>query len=102
MVRHIEKTHAADEHGLCADMSITGMRERQNLRDVAIIGMSVKVSGANSLQKYWNLLVNGKCVIQEALEDRWAIEAHGTGTPIGDPTLKIHPFNYTLVQIERG
>ena len=74
LVRHIEKTHAADEYGPCADMSSTGMRERQDLRDVAIIGMSVKVPGANSLQEYWNLLVNGKCVIQEAPEDRWAKE----------------------------
>ncbi|MBD2439001.1 type I polyketide synthase [Nostoc sp. FACHB-110] len=48
----------------------------QNIReqDIAIIGMACKVPGANNLEEFWNLLVEGKSVIGEVPEDRWSIK----------------------------
>ncbi|MBW4450083.1 MAG: SDR family NAD(P)-dependent oxidoreductase [Spirirestis rafaelensis WJT71-NPBG6] len=43
-------------------------------QDIAIIGMACKVPGANNLEEYWNLLVEGKCAIQEVPKDRWSID----------------------------
>lgn len=43
-------------------------------QDIAIIGMACKVPGANSLEEYWNLLIEGKSAIREVPTDRWSID----------------------------
>ncbi len=43
-------------------------------KDIAIISMACKVPGANNLQEFWNLLIEGKSAIGEVPKERWSIE----------------------------
>ncbi|HEX7360857.1 MAG TPA: type I polyketide synthase [Bryobacteraceae bacterium] len=42
---------------------------------VAIIGMSCRYPGAENLEAFWNLLVNGKDAISDVPRERWDIDA---------------------------
>lgn len=43
---------------------------------IAVIGMSCRVPGANSLEGFWELLINGVDAIREVPDDRWDIDAY--------------------------
>lgn len=34
------------------------MKDKNNVMDIAIIGMAIKIPQANSLQQFWNIIVN--------------------------------------------
>lgn len=42
--------------------------------DIAIIGMSLRIPGADNLEEYWDILSKGKIVIKDIPEDRWSKE----------------------------
>lgn len=47
--------------------------ERQ---DIAIIGMGLRIPGANSLEEYWELLYSGRSAIREVAPGRWSDDKH--------------------------
>ncbi|PJZ68820.1 hypothetical protein CH373_15490 [Leptospira perolatii] len=47
-----------------------------NVEPVAIIGMSCKFPGANSLEEFWKLLSEGKDAISEVPSDRWDVNEY--------------------------
>lgn len=49
--------------------------------DIAIIGMSCRLPGANSPQQFWDLVMRAKCQIQEIPENRWSIEDFYSADP---------------------
>lgn len=42
--------------------------------DVAIVGMACRFPGANSLDAYWDVLSQGRCVVRELPPDRWDVD----------------------------
>ncbi|WP_234121289.1 type I polyketide synthase [Clostridium hydrogenum] len=42
--------------------------------DIAIIGMSLRIPGADNLEEYWDILNKGEIVVKEIPEDRWSKE----------------------------
>ena len=54
------------------------MNEEQHMQDkIAIVGMSCRFpGGANSIDEYWNLLVNGVDGVCDVPENRWEIEKY--------------------------
>ncbi len=51
----------------------SGPEERQ---DIAIIGMGLRIPGANSLEEYWDLLHSGRSAIREVASGRWSDDKH--------------------------
>src|SRR5258705_436720 len=49
--------------------------ERGHREAIAIVGMSCRFPGADSLDSYWELLRAGKSAIREVPADRWDLEA---------------------------
>ncbi|MFJ7837990.1 SDR family NAD(P)-dependent oxidoreductase [Lysinibacillus sphaericus] len=58
--------------------SLGNMNEEQHMQDkIAIVGMSCRFpGGANSIDEYWNLLVNGVDGVCDVPENRWEIEKY--------------------------
>ena len=56
-------------------------RRRQSDRDIAVIGMGCRFPGANSLEAYWQLLVNEADAIREVPPERWDINAYYDPNP---------------------
>lgn len=48
-------------------------RKQQMSQPIAIIGMSCRFSEANTLEEFWNLLLQGKSVISQYPEQRWEL-----------------------------
>ncbi|RCX09585.1 acyl transferase domain-containing protein [Anaerobacterium chartisolvens] len=44
--------------------------------DIAIVGIGLRIPGADSLERYWDILVNGKCVIEDTPKERWDADEH--------------------------
>lgn len=40
-------------------------------KDIAVVGMSVRVAGARTLDQFWDLLISGKDMISEIPRERW-------------------------------
>lgn len=57
------------EHGTAKQ--ITGAAKLQVNEDIAIIGMSGRYPGASDIDKFWEVLKNGKDCITEIPKDRW-------------------------------
>lgn len=77
LVRYIENTlkqvEEVDNHAVNISGQ-TGMPAyglEGEVGDMAIIGMSLRVPGANSLKEYWELLKEGRCVIGDIPPERW-------------------------------
>lgn len=74
LAQYIEKLYSTgcDE---VASSKIDILEEKNNqtekVKDIAIIGASVRIPGANTLDKYWSILETGKCVITEVPKGRW-------------------------------
>jgi acyl transferase domain-containing protein/acyl carrier protein len=47
---------------------------RVNINDVAVIGMSINVAGASSVNEFWDLLASGKSQHQVVSEDKFTFE----------------------------
>ena len=56
-------------------------RRRQSDGDIAVIGMGCRFPGANSLEAYWQLLVNQVDAIQEVPPERWDVNAYYDPNP---------------------
>lgn len=48
--------------------------QRQSDNDIAVVGMSCKVAGANNLEEFWKLLCEGKSQHKEVPEERFDFE----------------------------
>ena len=46
----------------------------EEVKDIAIIGASLRIPGANTLEEYWNILEAGQCVISEVPSERWSLK----------------------------
>jgi polyketide synthase PksN len=44
--------------------------------DIAIVGMSCKIAGANNLEEFWQMLADGKDMVTEIPQDRWNWQAY--------------------------
>lgn len=49
-------------------------KEDEKIEDIAIIGMSLRIPGADTLEKYWDILENGKITIDEIPKERWSVQ----------------------------
>jgi acyl transferase domain-containing protein/acyl-CoA synthetase (AMP-forming)/AMP-acid ligase II/acyl carrier protein/NAD(P)-dependent dehydrogenase (short-subunit alcohol dehydrogenase family) len=47
--------------------------DKEKTSDIAIIGISLRIPGANNLDEYWKILNDGKVVIKDVPEERWSI-----------------------------
>lgn len=77
---YLEKTYVNHEtESVVVDLD----SEKQNdvIQDIAIIGIGLRIPGAKNLDEYWDLLENGKCMIQEVPADRWDLEKHYSQDP---------------------
>lgn len=63
-----------------ASQSQTDSGNRGKL-DIAIIGMSCKLPGANSPEQFWDLVTRAKCQIKEVPEERWSVEDYYSADP---------------------
>lgn len=52
----------------------TDTMKYEKVTDIAIIGASLRIPGANTLDDYWRILDNGECVIKEVPEERWPVD----------------------------
>ena len=48
-------------------------------RDVAIIGIGLRIPGASNVEQYWDLLINGKSMIKQIPAARWNLDDHHRG-----------------------
>lgn len=62
--------------------------EYRGQHDIAIIGMSCKLPGANDPEQFWNLVLQARNQIKEIPEDRWSITDFYSADP--KETNKIH------------
>jgi acyl transferase domain-containing protein/NAD(P)H-dependent flavin oxidoreductase YrpB (nitropropane dioxygenase family) len=62
--------------------------EFRGKHDIAIIGMSCKLPGANNPEQFWNLILQARNQIKEIPEDRWSISDFYSADP--KETNKIH------------
>lgn len=75
--RHIEDICTVSE----SDATVTGENlvvnaesNSDDIDDIAIIGIGLRIPGANTLDEYWDILKNGKCLIKEVPKDRWSVD----------------------------
>lgn len=75
---YIEKTYAVSEGVKAAvaeeTLSYGADKAKEDLQDIAIIGIGLRIPGADTLEEYWDILKNGKCIIKEVPESRWSVE----------------------------
>lgn len=45
---------------------------KEAVKDIAIIGISLRIPGADNLDEYWNILNDGKVVIKDVCDKRWS------------------------------
>ncbi|WP_313562824.1 type I polyketide synthase [Ruminiclostridium cellobioparum] len=78
LIRYIENTlKQAGESGSPAETKSGQAGEAAHGAeddDIAIIGMSLRVPGANTLTEYWDIIKEGKCVIGDIPAERWDAE----------------------------
>lgn len=43
---------------------------------IAIVGMGCRLPGADNIDSFWNLLMNGECSISEVPSDRWDVNSY--------------------------
>ena len=77
---YLEKTYVNHDTELVV-VDFDSEKHNDDIQDIAIIGMSLRIPGANNLEEYWDLLENGKCMIQEVPADRWDMEKHYSQDP---------------------
>ncbi|APC40563.1 type I polyketide synthase [Clostridium estertheticum] len=74
LAQYIEKLYSTGSDEVASakmDVSYKNNNQNENIKDIAIIGASVRIPGANTLDEYWNILETGKCEIREVPKGRW-------------------------------
>ncbi|OPX43969.1 erythronolide synthase, modules 5 and 6 [Ruminiclostridium hungatei] len=75
---YIEKTYAVSEGEIAAvaeeNLLYAADKNKEDIQDIAIIGIGLRIPGADTLEEYWDILKNGKCIIKEVPKDRWSAE----------------------------
>ncbi|BAH06470.1 type I polyketide synthase [Clostridium kluyveri] len=77
LAQYIEKVYFGDSDGVTAqeiDISERNTSSMEKIKDIAIIGASVRIPGANTLDEYWSILESGKCMIREVPSERWSLK----------------------------
>ncbi|OOM69984.1 erythronolide synthase, modules 1 and 2 [Clostridium puniceum] len=75
LAEYIEKAYVQDFDEIALDKTDTLEEDNfkvEKIKDIAIISASLRIPGANSLDEYWKILEEGKCVIKEIPSERWA------------------------------
>ncbi|WP_265442815.1 type I polyketide synthase [Acetivibrio straminisolvens] len=75
--RYIEEICADSESEVAAtgkDVYINTAQDRDDIQDIAIIGIGLRIPGASTLDEYWDILKNGRCVIREVPKGRWSMD----------------------------
>ncbi|MCF2149629.1 SDR family NAD(P)-dependent oxidoreductase [Desmonostoc muscorum LEGE 12446] len=70
----VDSPQIFDEEKLAEDLEAESPNTtNDNVReqDIAIIGMACKIPGADNLEEYWNLLIEGRSAAKDVPEDRW-------------------------------
>jgi 3-oxoacyl-(acyl-carrier-protein) synthase len=91
--RWLEEKHPEDLarvlHGKTQDQTIElappAKAEARMTADIAVVGMTCRFAGANSLDAYWNLLKEGRSAIQTVPRERWNSENNYTAGLIESP-----------------
>ncbi len=76
LTRYIEgtlKEDFKDDGGVKAVHVFNTVRQEGEAEngDIAVIGMSLRIPGADSIEEYWELLTKGKCAVGDVPEERW-------------------------------
>lgn len=74
LARYIEEICAVSEGEAAAtrgSMCVNATVDREDIQDIAIVGIGLRIPGADTLDEYWDILKNGKCLIKEMPKDRW-------------------------------
>ncbi|MFH6942770.1 SDR family NAD(P)-dependent oxidoreductase [Flavobacterium sp. FlaQc-50] len=61
--------------------SFSKIDNKQEKDKIAIIGMSGQFGKANDLEEFWEVLKNGKSLVEEVPEDRWDVGLHFDENP---------------------
>ncbi len=51
-------------------------RKNDKPQDIAIIGIGLRIPGANNQEEYWELLINGRSAIRPVAPGRWSDDEH--------------------------
>ncbi|MCX8132187.1 MAG: SDR family oxidoreductase [Clostridia bacterium] len=77
LLKYIEKTYTVSESEIAVKENYYRCNDSTNkdeLQDIAIIGIGLRIPEAKTLDEYWDILMNGKCTIKEVAEERWPID----------------------------
>lgn len=75
LAEYLEKIYSSDFNDVAAEKTEIiekNIINEENGKDIAIIGASLRIPGANTLNEYWDILKSGKCVIGEVPSGRWS------------------------------
>lgn len=86
MANNDEDKHSIDSQemlGLIKQLNFTiDKLKNKNSEAIAIVGMSCRFpGGANSIEEYWQLLINGTDAISEVPQDRWSLDEYYNPDP---------------------
>ncbi|MFD1773338.1 type I polyketide synthase [Paenibacillus rhizophilus] len=76
---HIEELLTADPVKMTAheeNKKPEESRKDEKLQDIAIIGIGLRIPGANNQEEYWELLHNGRSAIRPVAPGRWSNHEH--------------------------
>ncbi|MCX7922533.1 MAG: SDR family oxidoreductase [Clostridia bacterium] len=76
LATYIERTYAVSESETAVEnyYNSNAAANKDELQDIAIIGIGLRIPGADTLDEYWDILINGKCTIREVPKDRWPVD----------------------------
>lgn len=89
LAQYIEKIYTQDFAEVAVDKMESIEEDNakgERVKDIAIIGASLRIPGANSLDEYWKILRDGKCVIREVPSERWGIKSGVSTDPNSEYT----------------
>ncbi|QWU17696.1 Acyl transferase domain-containing protein [Paenibacillus sophorae] len=76
---HIEEILTMDPAEVTVQEGASEAKEswkEEELQDIAIIGMGLRIPGANNQEEYWELLSTGRSAIREVAAGRWSNDEH--------------------------
>lgn len=89
LAEHVEKVYTQDFDEAAVDKMESieeDIARGERIKDIAIIGASLRIPGANSLDEYWKTLEDGKCVIKEVPAERWGAKSGFSADPNSEHT----------------
>lgn len=77
-VKHISSRVVHMNNADKAEKTLASLRigHSESDSDIAIVGMSIKVAGADDLQEFWDLMLEAKSQHREVPEDRFTFDTH--------------------------